>query len=133
MYGHANGLNMILSLRVSFSTLSTIVYVLLGPNFTKITAKVHFTDFFFIHSGTVCPVVGLVSMDYIVVRLPSSDETCTDFCIMADDYNDVTSAPALATIANTSTTEVCIRLAKRLPRLYFDDGCLCLENAFSRK
>lgn len=68
----------------------------------------------------MCPVVGIVSMDYITVKIPPDCDKSNDFCIMANDYNDVTSAAALAIIADTSTTEVCLRLNKRLPRLYFN-------------
>ena len=80
----------------------------------------HFLRVFF--SGSVCPIIGMVSMDYVVVKLPADYMHTREFCIMADDYNDVTSAAALAICASTSTTEICIRLANRLPRLYEYNG-----------
>ncbi|KAH3863271.1 alanine racemase 2-like isoform X2 [Dreissena polymorpha] len=70
--------------------------------------------------GTICPIVGRVSMDTTTVKISSKSETI--FCVMSHDYSDVNSSATLAKLGNTTTTETIIRLSKRLPRLYLFNG-----------
>ncbi|KAH3863269.1 alanine racemase-like [Dreissena polymorpha] len=72
--------------------------------------------------GTLCPVVGRVSMDAITIRLPAEAISCREFCLMPSDFNENNSSVAFARYQNTIPYEVCTNLSRRMPRLYVEDG-----------
>ncbi|WAQ96881.1 ALR-like protein [Mya arenaria] len=71
---------------------------------------------------TECKIVGRVSMDAVLVKVPESADDARLFCVLSDDYDPRTSAAALAALVGTSTSEVCVRLNTRLPRVYISRG-----------
>ena len=79
-------------------------------------------------SGTMCPVVGRVSMDGITIKLPDEVKECREFHVIKDDFNMANSAFAIAKQTNTIPYEVCTNLDRRLPRVYIADGQIKLFN-----
>lgn len=79
-------------------------------------------------NGTVCPVVGRVSMDGITIKLPDEVKECREFHVIKDDFNMANSALAIAKQTNTIPYEVCTNLDRRLPRVYIADGQIELFN-----
>ncbi|XP_052760459.1 alanine racemase-like [Mya arenaria] len=71
---------------------------------------------------TECKIVGRVSMDAVLVKVPESADDARLFCVLSDDYDPRTSAAALAALVGTSTSEVCVSLNTRLPRVYISRG-----------
>lgn len=68
--------------------------------------------------GVECDVVGRVTMDNIVARIPRGAEAQTANCTVAELISDARPADAVARVWNTINYEVVCAIGKRVPQLY---------------
>ena len=94
----------------------------------KVNTRYYSWYVFTLISGSICPVVGRVSMNVLTFKLPKDIESVRKFWIMSADFNDVNYCASIGRIQKTKPTEVCTNIPKRVPRLYAWDGSLEIES-----
>lgn len=71
--------------------------------------------------GHVCPVVGVINMDQMMVRLPHYMPVGTTVTIIGHDNGAVNRVEELAHMAGTIGYEIITCLSNRLPRVYLNE------------
>lgn len=72
--------------------------------------------------GTICPLVGRVSMDQITVKIPAPVPLDQVFEVATADFDPSSSLWGWAELTGTVSYESAVRLAARLPRVYVRGG-----------
>ncbi|CAL4060862.1 unnamed protein product, partial [Meganyctiphanes norvegica] len=83
-------------------------------------------------TGEKCPIVGRVSMDSIIIKLPEAPNQDELFKVITDDFDDETSAVGIGRMLGAAVYEVPGNWSTRLPRVYSHGGkvtqiCQALE------